>query len=87
MYFQCAKALMRSGLWQGLGGDTKVPTAGDFVKERDALFDGKAYDENTRNMPNHGCGKDLVASPIRTLHFAQTARGAFKFKRASAFDV
>ena len=45
MYFQCAKALMRSGLWQGLGSDTKVPTAGDFVKERDALFDGKAYDD------------------------------------------
>lgn len=45
MYFQCAKALMRSGLWQGLGSDTKVPTAGDFVKELDALFDGKAYDD------------------------------------------
>lgn len=45
MYFQCAKALMRSGLWRGEGGDTKVPSAGDFVKERDALFDGKAYDE------------------------------------------
>ena len=43
MYFQCAKALMRSGLWPGLGSDTKVPTAGDFVKERDALFYGKAY--------------------------------------------
>ncbi len=45
MYFQCAKAIMRSGLWQGAGVDTKVPTAGDFVKERDAHFDGKSYDE------------------------------------------
>ena len=45
MYFQCAKALMRSGLWQGLGADVKLPTAGEFIKERDALFDAKGYDD------------------------------------------
>ncbi|MGH1576662.1 pyridoxamine 5'-phosphate oxidase family protein [Planktotalea sp.] len=45
MYFQCAKALMRSELWKGAIDDQKLPTAGDFIKERDALFDGKTYDE------------------------------------------
>lgn len=45
MYFQCAKALMRSGIWKQNESDVKLPTAGDFLKERDALFDGKAYDD------------------------------------------
>ncbi|MEL6167041.1 MAG: pyridoxamine 5'-phosphate oxidase family protein [Pseudomonadota bacterium] len=43
VYFQCAKALMRSGLW----GDTPkpgLPSAGDFIKEREPAFDGKEYD-------------------------------------------
>ncbi len=44
MYFQCAKALMRSGLWKQ-ESDVALPTAGDFLKERDAMFDGKAYDD------------------------------------------
>ena len=44
MYFQCAKALMRSGLWTQ-ESDVALPTAGDFLKERDAMFDGKAYDD------------------------------------------
>lgn len=44
MYFQCAKALMRSELWKAPSQDVKVPSAGDFVKEQDAQFDGKAYD-------------------------------------------
>jgi PPOX class probable FMN-dependent enzyme len=46
MYFQCAKALMRSGLWTGVGSDVQLPTAGEFLKERDALFDAKTYDDN-----------------------------------------
>jgi len=46
MYFQCAKALMRSRLWSGEALDPDLPTAGAFLKERDALFDAKAYDEN-----------------------------------------
>lgn len=45
MYFQCAKALLRSGLWTGQGSEIKLPTAGDFIKERDAAFDAKTYDE------------------------------------------
>lgn len=44
IYFQCAKALMRSKLW--LSGDkcTQVPTAGEFIKEIDEEFDANAYD-------------------------------------------
>ena len=44
MYFQCAKALMRSKLWSGEQSDQKLPTAGAFVKERDAMFDAETYD-------------------------------------------
>ena len=43
-YFQCAKALMRSALWSSEDESGRVPTAGDFLKERMADFDGKAYD-------------------------------------------
>ena len=44
MYFQCAKALMRSKLWSDEQSDQKVPTAGAFVKERDAMLDADGYD-------------------------------------------
>ncbi len=43
VYFQCAKALMRSGLW-GRDDAGGLPTAGDFVRELDEGFDGAAYD-------------------------------------------
>jgi PPOX class probable FMN-dependent enzyme len=44
VYFQCAKALMRSRLW--LSGDERagVPTAGQFLQERQEAFDAEAYD-------------------------------------------
>ena len=42
IYFQCAKALMRSALWTG--ESPAVPSAGDFIKEFKAGFDGKTYD-------------------------------------------
>jgi len=44
MYFQCAKAIMRSGLWTR-EGDAAVPTAGQFVQELKSDFDGASYDE------------------------------------------
>lgn len=44
MYFQCAKALMRSGLWSRGDESAQVPTAGQFVKEKDRDFDGESYD-------------------------------------------
>jgi hypothetical protein len=44
MYFQCAKAIMRSGLWTRGDDSGDVPTAGQFVKEQDQGFDGETYD-------------------------------------------
>jgi PPOX class probable FMN-dependent enzyme len=44
IYFQCAKAIMRSELWKPVAEAPDVPTAGDLIKERDALFDGAGYD-------------------------------------------
>ncbi len=45
VYFQCAKALMRSELWSSPGRDTKLPTAGEFIKEIKSEFDANAYDD------------------------------------------
>lgn len=45
VYFQCAKALMRSGLWSGNDDSDKVPSAGDFLKEVKQDFDAKGYDQ------------------------------------------
>ncbi len=44
VYFQCAKALMRSGLWEAGDESALVPSAGDFLQEVDAGFDGASYD-------------------------------------------
>ena len=44
-YFQCAKAIMRSGLWSAGDESKSVPTAGEFVRERHEDFDAEAYDE------------------------------------------
>lgn len=46
VYFQCAKALMRSRLWQAEDESHSVPTAGDFIQALKEDFDAKAYDEN-----------------------------------------
>ena len=44
LYFQCAKAIMRSKLWAADSQDVRVPTAGQFIKEMSAGFDAAAYD-------------------------------------------
>jgi PPOX class probable FMN-dependent enzyme len=44
VYFQCAKALMRSRLWQSEGEVQQLPTAGQFLKEFKSEFDADAYD-------------------------------------------
>ncbi|ABD56647.1 pyridoxamine 5'-phosphate oxidase family protein [Jannaschia sp. CCS1] len=44
MYFQCAKAIMRSEIWNGKDESAKVPSAGDLIAEMKADFDGRAYD-------------------------------------------
>lgn len=43
LYFQCAKALMRSRLWTAEAPD--LPTPGMFLKEMDADFDARTYDD------------------------------------------
>ncbi len=42
LYFQCAKAFMRSRLWSSEAPE--VPTAGQFLKEAQGAFDAEAYD-------------------------------------------
>ena len=45
VYFQCARALMRAGLWTDGDQSAGLPTAGDFLSEMtDGAFDGKGYD-------------------------------------------
>ena len=44
MYFQCAKAFMRSRLWTSGDESQNVPTAGSFVKEMQSDFDAEGYD-------------------------------------------
>lgn len=46
VYFQCAKAVMRSRLWSGEDESGALPTAGDLVREVDADFDGASYDRD-----------------------------------------
>lgn len=45
LYFQCAKAFMRSQIWSGKDLSITVPTAGDFIKEFKSRFDGAEYDQ------------------------------------------
>jgi PPOX class probable FMN-dependent enzyme len=44
VYFQCAKAILRAGLWSGLDESAALPTAGQFLKEMDQDFDADGYD-------------------------------------------
>lgn len=43
IYFQCAKAIMRSGLWSRADVEP-IPTAGAFIREIDEGFDAESYD-------------------------------------------
>jgi uncharacterized protein len=45
VYSQCARALIRSGLWTGGDQSQGLPTVGDMLREiTDGRIDGKAYD-------------------------------------------
>lgn len=44
MYFQCAKAILRAGLWTRGDDSAGLPTAGQFTAERDPGFDARGYD-------------------------------------------
>ncbi len=47
VYFQCAKALIRSNLWHKGDCSAELPSAGDTLKEilNNNSFDGQAYDK------------------------------------------
>ncbi|SFJ84079.1 pyridoxamine 5'-phosphate oxidase family protein [Celeribacter neptunius] len=45
VYYQCAKAVMRAGLW-GRDDAGDLPSSGDFNREQDAAFDAESYDAN-----------------------------------------
>ena len=44
LYFQCAKAIMRSRIWTSDEDAAYVPSAGDFIKEYKESHDAAAYD-------------------------------------------
>lgn len=44
VYFQCAKAIMRAGLWLRGDESAALPTAGEMIREADAGFDAQGYD-------------------------------------------
>lgn len=48
VYFQCARAIMRAGLWQPEKQVSKadLPSPGMIMQEIKSSFDGKTYDEN-----------------------------------------
>ena len=44
VYFQCARAILRSGLWSGRDESEGLPSAGALLNEQEAGFDGQDYD-------------------------------------------
>lgn len=44
IYFQCAKAIMRSAIWESDDESERVPTAGQFLREMSGDYDADAYD-------------------------------------------
>lgn len=46
IYSQCARALMRSGHWEGRDDTEGLPTIGDILASMKNGFDGKAYDRD-----------------------------------------
>ena len=45
VYFQCAKALMRSRLWNSEDESEMIPTAGEFLREVESDFNAENYDQ------------------------------------------
>lgn len=44
VYFQCARALIRSGLWQGMPAPEGLPSAGEMTRAASPDFDAETYD-------------------------------------------
>ena len=47
VYSQCARALMRAGVWAGVDDAGNLPTIGELLAEAEAKarFDGASYDD------------------------------------------
>ncbi|WP_322894378.1 MULTISPECIES: pyridoxamine 5'-phosphate oxidase family protein [unclassified Yoonia] len=45
VYSQCARAIMRAGLWAGVDESADLPSVGQMLSEQDAGFDGASYDD------------------------------------------
>lgn len=49
VFFQCARAIQRSGLWQGNAPPAGLPTPGEILSAlTDGSFDGAGYDRELR---------------------------------------
>lgn len=46
VYSQCARAILRSGLWTSGDQAAGLPSVGDMLRDIDAGFDGAAYDSD-----------------------------------------
>jgi len=46
VYYQCAKAILRSGIWTRGDESAGLPTAGQMAREHDADFDAETYDKD-----------------------------------------
>ena len=45
VYFQCARALMRSGLWNAAPANSRLPSAGEMLRQASGSeFDAVTYD-------------------------------------------
>jgi len=44
VYSQCARALMRAGVWKAADESEGLPSVGDLLAEQEAGFDGAGYD-------------------------------------------
>ena len=44
VFHQCARAILRSALWDGRAAPTDLPTAGEMTRAADPSFDAEPYD-------------------------------------------
>ncbi len=44
VYSQCARAILRAGIWQGMDPSDDLPSVGDFLAEAKEGYDGAGYD-------------------------------------------
>ncbi len=76
VYFQCARAIQRAGLWDAAGHIEKaaLPTAGEILAELSAgHVGGKAYDEDGLTAPARRCGSPAASGEPQCIAVAASA--------------